>query len=74
MKEFKDDWICKKCEFWRRSRKGFGICMLYRSDIFTEDGLRRRIRTFESDGCEQWAAKQHKRVKRVTAEVTVAKV
>jgi hypothetical protein len=74
MKEFKDEWICKKCEFWRRSRKGFGICTLYRANIFTEDGLRRRIRTFESDGCEQWTAKRHKRIQRVTAEVRVAEV
>jgi len=74
MKEFKDDWICKKCEFWRRSRKGYGVCTLYRPDIFTEDGVRRHIKTFESDGCEQWTAKQHKRIQRVTAEVRVAKV
>jgi len=74
MKEFKDDWICKKCEFWRRSRKGFGICTLYRLEIFTEDGLRRPIKTFESDGCEQWSEARRKGVQRVTAEVRVVKL
>lgn len=58
MKEFKDDWVCRRCAFWRRSRKDMGICLLHRAEIFTEDGLRRRIRTYASDGCEGFRARK----------------
>ena len=74
MKDIKADWVCKRCNFWRRSRKDRGVCTLHQAEIFTEEGLRRQIQTFSSDGCERWAAMRRKGVQRVTAEVTVTKV
>jgi hypothetical protein len=69
MKEFKDDWVRKKCVVWRRGGKDAGVCTLHKPDIFTEEGVRRKIRTFGSDGCERWRAGRGSVYRRVRAEV-----
>jgi transcriptional regulator with XRE-family HTH domain len=44
--------ICKNCRSWRRTfEEPTGACSLIRAEVFTEAGLRRKFRTYESDTC-----------------------
>jgi transcriptional regulator with XRE-family HTH domain len=73
-----EDNVCKNCRSWRRTfEEPTGACGLIRAEVFTEAGLRRRFRTYESDTCANFRdrltrAEYASGIRRVTPDLKIA--